>query len=216
MRTSVRNMDRAWLGAQLEAGRSIESLAREAGRHPSTVAYWVNKHGLSSSHARRHAARGGIDRATLGNPGKLTCCFAEREEGSPFAPLSADRGVPGDAVTLFAGSGLQPVVDGGRIMRTLAGLSGQLKVDVLRGGARFRKYGEIVEPAIVHFAAGSWSHLEYRREALRLALRERGVPAQALAPLPSMTRLAATGARRLRRAPRQASSSLAVRTPPQP
>ncbi|SDG01998.1 hypothetical protein SAMN05660662_0002 [Blastococcus aurantiacus] len=54
---------------------------------------------------------GGIDRATLGNPGKLTSCFAEREEGSPFAPLAADRGVPGDAVTLFAGSGVQPVVD---------------------------------------------------------------------------------------------------------
>ncbi|RBY81243.1 thioredoxin [Blastococcus sp. TF02-09] len=54
---------------------------------------------------------GQIDRATLGNPGKLTFCFAEREEGSPFAPLAADRGVPGNAVTLFAGSGVQPVVD---------------------------------------------------------------------------------------------------------
>jgi len=54
---------------------------------------------------------GGIDRATLGNPGKLTFCFAEREEGSPFAPLAADRGIPGNAVTLFAGSGVQPVVD---------------------------------------------------------------------------------------------------------
>jgi hypothetical protein len=54
---------------------------------------------------------GEIDRATLGNPGKLTFCFAEREEDSPFAPLAADRGVPGDAVTLFAGSGVQPVLD---------------------------------------------------------------------------------------------------------
>ncbi|MGY2066048.1 thioredoxin family protein [Blastococcus sp. SYSU DS0619] len=54
---------------------------------------------------------GGIDRATLGNPGKYTFCFAEREETSPFAPLAADRGVPGDAVTVFAGSGVQPVVD---------------------------------------------------------------------------------------------------------
>ncbi|MGY2129524.1 thioredoxin family protein [Blastococcus sp. SYSU DS0617] len=54
---------------------------------------------------------GEIDRATLGNPGKFTSCFAEREGGSPFAPLAADRGVPGDAVTLFAGSGVQPVVD---------------------------------------------------------------------------------------------------------
>ncbi|WP_324277892.1 thioredoxin family protein [Blastococcus brunescens] len=54
---------------------------------------------------------GGVDRATLGNPGKLTFCFAEREQDSPFAPLAAERGVPGDAVTLFAGSGVQPVVD---------------------------------------------------------------------------------------------------------
>ncbi|MCF6744473.1 thioredoxin family protein [Blastococcus sp. KM273128] len=54
---------------------------------------------------------GEVDRATLGNPGKFTFCFAEREQGSPFAPLAADRGVPGDAVTVFAGSGVQPVVD---------------------------------------------------------------------------------------------------------
>ncbi|WNV73579.1 thioredoxin family protein [Geodermatophilus sp. DSM 44513] len=54
---------------------------------------------------------GEVDRATLGNPGKYTFCFAEREEDSPFAPLAADRGVPGDAVTVVAGSGVQPVVD---------------------------------------------------------------------------------------------------------
>ncbi|MGY1915272.1 thioredoxin family protein [Blastococcus sp. SYSU DS0973] len=54
---------------------------------------------------------GEVDRATMGNPGKFTFCFAEREETSPFRPLAADRGVPGDAVTVFAGSGVQPVVD---------------------------------------------------------------------------------------------------------
>jgi hypothetical protein len=54
---------------------------------------------------------GGVDRAAMGNPGKYTFCFAEREVDSPFAPLGADRGVPGDAVTVFAGSGVQPVVD---------------------------------------------------------------------------------------------------------
>ena len=64
-RTSVRPMDAGWLAEQLEAGRSIESIAREAGRDPSTVAYWVNKHGLASQHAPTHAARGGIDRDEL-------------------------------------------------------------------------------------------------------------------------------------------------------
>ena len=53
-------MDRERLESQLADGRSIESIAREAGRPPSTVAYWVNKYGLTSSHARRHAARGGL------------------------------------------------------------------------------------------------------------------------------------------------------------
>jgi transposase len=58
-------MDRKTLAAMLAEGRSIESIARETGRAASTVAYWVNKHGLSSQHAGRHAARGGIEREQL-------------------------------------------------------------------------------------------------------------------------------------------------------
>lgn len=58
-------MDRGWLEEQLATGRSIESIAREVDRDPSTVSYWVRKHGLESSHAPRHAARGGIDRDLL-------------------------------------------------------------------------------------------------------------------------------------------------------
>src|SRR5947207_1899234 len=54
-----------------------------------------------------------VDRATLGNPGKLGYCFAEDEEGSSWEPLSVERGLaPGQsAVTVFAGYGLQGVVD---------------------------------------------------------------------------------------------------------
>jgi AraC-like DNA-binding protein len=58
-------MEAAWLSSRLESGRSIESIAREAAKHPSTVAYWVNKHGLMSTHAARHAARGGLAREQL-------------------------------------------------------------------------------------------------------------------------------------------------------
>lgn len=58
-------MDRAWLHEQLAAGRSVESLAREVGKDPSTVAYWVAKYGLTSAHAPKHAARGGISRESL-------------------------------------------------------------------------------------------------------------------------------------------------------
>jgi len=56
---------------------------------------------------------GGVDRATLGNPGKYTFCFAENEAASPWEPLSVERGFPPNTstVTLFAGDGVQPVVD---------------------------------------------------------------------------------------------------------
>ena len=56
---------------------------------------------------------GGVDRATLGNPGKYTFCFAEDEAGSPWESLAAERGVPAgtSAVTLFAGEGVRGVVD---------------------------------------------------------------------------------------------------------
>lgn len=56
---------------------------------------------------------GEIDRATHGNPGKISFCFAEDEEGSPFEPLATSRGIaPGkDAITLFPGEGPRCVVD---------------------------------------------------------------------------------------------------------
>ncbi|MBW2267675.1 MAG: thioredoxin [Deltaproteobacteria bacterium] len=56
---------------------------------------------------------GAIDRATFGNPGKLSFCFAEDEEGSPWEPLSTTLGAePGkDTVTLFPGEAPRSVVD---------------------------------------------------------------------------------------------------------
>src|SRR4051812_39642145 len=58
-------MEEAWLRSRLESGDSLEAIARDAGRSPSTVAYWANKYGLASRHASRHAARGPIDRDVL-------------------------------------------------------------------------------------------------------------------------------------------------------
>jgi transposase-like protein len=52
---------REWLAERLASGASIEAIARELRRDPSTVSYWARKHGLASSHAPRHAARGPID-----------------------------------------------------------------------------------------------------------------------------------------------------------
>lgn len=56
---------------------------------------------------------GEVDRATLGNPGKLGFCFAEDEEGSPWDPLACDLGAPRgqDALVLFPGEGPRTLVD---------------------------------------------------------------------------------------------------------
>lgn len=55
----------------------------------------------------------GVDRSTLGTPGKYTFCFAEDEEHSFWEPLSVERGfAPGTStVTVFAGDAVHGIVD---------------------------------------------------------------------------------------------------------
>jgi len=56
---------------------------------------------------------GGVDRATQGNPGKLSFCFPENEERSPWEPLHVERGFAPESstVTLFPGEGPRGIVD---------------------------------------------------------------------------------------------------------
>ena len=56
---------------------------------------------------------GAIDRATLGNPGKYTFCFAEDESDPDWEPLSVRRGIAAgkSAVTLFHGEGVNGFID---------------------------------------------------------------------------------------------------------
>jgi hypothetical protein len=56
---------------------------------------------------------GEVDRATHGNPGKISFCFAELEASSPFDSLAVSRGfAPStNTVTVFAGEGPRCIVD---------------------------------------------------------------------------------------------------------
>lgn len=58
-------MNKQSLELLLEQGTSIERIAKRFGKDPSTVGYWVRKHGLRSPHADKHAAKGGIERERL-------------------------------------------------------------------------------------------------------------------------------------------------------
>jgi hypothetical protein len=69
---------------------------------------------------------GEVDRATHGNPGKLSFCFAEADHESPYGTLAGQFGMaPGvDAITVFAGEGPRCVVD--QLSRTPESLANTL------------------------------------------------------------------------------------------
>jgi hypothetical protein len=53
------------------------------------------------------------DKSTLGNPAKYTCCFAENEAQSPWAPLHVERGFPAETstVTVFGGAAPANIIE---------------------------------------------------------------------------------------------------------
>lgn len=49
----------------LAQGLSVEGIAKRFAKNPSTVAYWMKKHGLEAPNRERHAAKGGIEKDRL-------------------------------------------------------------------------------------------------------------------------------------------------------
>ena len=59
------DMEKHFLMGCLESGKSLEEIGEIAGRHPSTVGYWVKRHRLQAVGAKKFAPRGGIARTEL-------------------------------------------------------------------------------------------------------------------------------------------------------
>jgi hypothetical protein len=116
---------------------------------------------------------GGVDRATLGNPGKYTFCFAEDEAGSPWESLAAERGVNSgrSAVTLFAGEGPRGVID--QLSRTPESLTRSF-ASSLRSVAHAKlaiAFDAVMVVSPEHarvFAEAGWSKARLRDELLTL------------------------------------------------
>jgi excisionase family DNA binding protein len=58
-------MDKGFLEDCLAKGMSLDAIGALAGKHPSTVSYWLQKHGLTANGTARHAPRGGVSRGEL-------------------------------------------------------------------------------------------------------------------------------------------------------
>jgi transposase len=58
-------MEEQFLRDCLAKGMSLDAIGAAVNRHPSTVSYWLKKHGLVAVHAEKHSARGAPERADL-------------------------------------------------------------------------------------------------------------------------------------------------------
>lgn len=56
---TMRCMDRASLEQLLDSGLSLAAIGRRFDKDPSTVGYWVKKHGLRAIGSEKYAPRGG-------------------------------------------------------------------------------------------------------------------------------------------------------------
>lgn len=87
-------MDRETLKTLLAEGLSVERIAKRFRKHPSTVAYWLAKHGLQSTLRDKHAAKGGIERERLE---KLV------DSGLSITQLAAELGLSKSTVRYWLG-----------------------------------------------------------------------------------------------------------------
>jgi transposase len=58
-------MERTPLERMLAQGMSLEAIGRELDLHPSTVAYWIRRHGLAAAHSGRFSPRGAPSRPVI-------------------------------------------------------------------------------------------------------------------------------------------------------
>lgn len=110
---------------------------------------------------------GGIDRSTLGHPGKISFCIAEDEENSPWPGEAAERGVPGDtaAVTVMAAQAPRQIMnewttDPAEILETFAA---EMRASLLDYSIWGGNWAIVIPPQLrTHLAAAGWSKADIR------------------------------------------------------
>ena len=117
---------------------------------------------------------GGIDRSTLGHPGKFSFCVAEDEEGSPWESLAAERGIPhgASAVTVMAAGAPRQIMnewttEPEEILETFAA---EMRANMRQYSIWPGHYAIIVPPQLRdHFAAAGWSRARVRERLFERA-----------------------------------------------
>jgi IS30 family transposase len=87
-------MDKRFLEDCLTKKMSLEAIGELAGKHPSTVGYWVQKHGLAAVGKARHAPKGEVD------PIRLRQLI---EEGTSIRKIADEHGAGYSTVRYWIG-----------------------------------------------------------------------------------------------------------------
>ena len=114
------------------------------------------------------ARPGGIDRSTLGHPGKFSYCVAEDEANSPWLPLAEERGVAEQtsAVTVMAAGAPRQIMNEWTTApeQILDTFVAEIQSNMRHYSIWPGNYAIIVPPQLrAHFAAAGWSKAEIRR-----------------------------------------------------
>ena len=111
---------------------------------------------------------GGIDRSTLGHPGKFSYCIAEDEEGCPWPALSVERGVPDkvSAVTVMAAGAPRQIMnewstDPVDVFETFAA---EMRANMRQYSIWAGNYAIVVPPQLrEHACAAGWTKKDVRQ-----------------------------------------------------
>ena len=122
---------------------------------------------------------GGIDRSTLGHPGKFSFCLAEDEENTTWEPLSQVRGVPPGLSTVTAFAAMSPrqvmnewTTDPKEILETFAA---EMRANQLHYSIYGGNYVIVVPPQLrAHIEGAGWSKRDVAEYLFERARVQRG------------------------------------------
>jgi hypothetical protein len=156
---------------------------------------------------------GGIDRSTLGHPGKFSFCVAEDEEGTSWTPLALQRDVPqgASAVTVMAAGAPRQVMNEWTVVPEdiLETYAAEIRANMRHYSIWPGNYALIIAPQHrAHLEAAGWSKADiaqfiferarvYRREwadvGKSAVVRDRGDTEYAALPSPEHLLVIAAG-----------------------
>ena len=111
---------------------------------------------------------GGVDRSTLGHPGKLSYCIAEDEENTTWLPLASERDIPplASAVTVMAAGAPHQIMNEWttRPEEILDTFVSEIRSNLRHYSIWPGNYAIVVPPQLrTHFEAAGWSKADVRR-----------------------------------------------------